>query len=112
MERTCTSCQKTQAVGYFSSFYKWSESKDEMVEFHRGECRTCYAHRAYKRQSKAFGAKISEEEAKSLRELWPSNRTGEPLASIHRDAEIKMGYQTFLKYCRAGLVEKWYQGEE
>jgi len=112
MERTCTSCEKKMAAGFFSSFYKWSECRGEMVEFYRGECRTCYAERSYKKHSKAFGDKISEQEEKVLREIWPSQRTGESLASIHRCAEIKMGYPTFLKYCRAGLVEKWYCGEE
>ncbi len=111
MERTCTSCEKTLAVGYFSSFWKWCEAKSEMIEFHRGECRPCYAERSYKKHSKAFGAKLSEQEEKDLRELWPSHKT-ESLASIHRDAKIKMTYLTFLKYCRDGRVEKWYQNEE
>ncbi len=112
MERTCTSCQKTQPVGYHSSFYKWSESKDDMEEFFRGECRPCYAERVYKKHSKAFGNKIPEEEEKALREIWRSTRTGASLASIHRDAKIKMTYRTFLKYCHNGAVEKWYCGEE
>ncbi len=112
MEKACSSCNVAQPIGRFSSFYLWSEAKDDMVEYHRPECRECYAERAYKKKSKAFGDKITEEEAKALREIWPSHITGESMASIHRGAGIKMGYPTFLKYCRSGAVEKWYRGEE
>jgi hypothetical protein len=110
MEKTCNICQQTQSIGYFSSFWIWSESKEEMVEYHRGECRSCYAPR-YQKKGKTFGVKLTIEEEDALREIWPSHRT-ESLASIHRDAGLKMGYPTFLKYCRAGSVEKWYRCEE
>src|SRR5689334_6021582 len=112
MEKTCSICQEKQSIGYFSSFYIWSEAKEEMVEYHRSECRTCYARRAYQKKSKAFGDKITEHEATALREVWLSQRTGTSLASIHRIAEVKMGYQTFLKYVKDGSVEKWFKNEE
>ena len=111
MEKTCTSCHQTQAIGYFSAFYTWSEAKAETVEYHRGECRTCYAANSYQKKGKSFGAKITDEAAAALRTLWARYPT-ESLASIHRDAGIKMGYQTFLKYAKAGSVEKWYRGQE
>ena len=112
MEKTCRSCQKTQSIGHYSSFYIRSDAKEKFVEYYRPECRECHAAHTYQKKGKTFGAKLTEREETDLRTLWPSQRTGGSFAAIHRDAGLKMTYRTFLKYCQAGTVEKWYRHEE
>ena len=107
----CSICKKEQPETEYSSFYIWSEAKQEMIKYHRGECRPCFAARAYMKKNKAFSTKLSEEEQKNLRLVWRAVRTGTSLAAVHRMSEIKMAYPTFLKYVRSGEVEKWFTGE-